>query len=185
MPACRRASAASRSLVAALLAGLLLAAAANEGAYDGDFEFIDDDGLLRRASSLAPAAIYFGYSNCPDKCAQIMARLAAARKEAGADADSFKVLFVTVDPERDSRVVLKSFLKLFGGGFVGGRIPPGRLRAVAAGFGVHYESFAGGLLGFGQGEQIHFLDSRGRPAAVIGSDAGVAELAATVAGLLP
>ncbi|MCY4325322.1 MAG: SCO family protein [Betaproteobacteria bacterium] len=179
-------------IAAALLAALLPAAAAEPGdssgsGWGGDFEFIDDAGRLRRLSSLAPVplAVYFGYSNCPDKCAQIMARLAAARKEAGGNPRSFKVLFITVDPERDSRIVLRDFLKLFGAGFIGGRIPPSQLRSVAGRFGVHYESFAGGRLGVGQGEQIHFFDGRGQPASVIGSDAEVAELAATIASLLP
>ena len=178
------------SIVAvALLAAAVAAVADGDGGSHGDFEFIDDDGLLRRASSLAPTpvAVYFGYSNCPDRCARIMARLATARREAGLDADSFKVLFITVDPARDTRIALRGFLNLFGSGFIGGRIPPGQLRAVAARFGVQYEDLAsaGGLIGAGQGEQIHFFDSRGRLAAAVGRDAAVAELAATIAGLVP
>ena len=177
-------------------AALLLAAAGAAGdeaeagkTYGGDFDFIDDNGLLRRISSLAPmpVAVYFGYSNCPDKCGRIMARLAAARKEAGVSADAFKVLFITVDPERDTRTVLRDFLKLFGDGFIGARIPPGQLRDVTSRFGMHYERppGVGGLPPASQGEQIHFFDGQGRPAAVIGSDADTAELAATIASLFP
>jgi len=58
--------------------------------------------------------IYFGYTNCPDLCPMTLLNVAAVVKRLGADAPRIQVLFVAVDPERDTLSVLEKYVKSFG-----------------------------------------------------------------------
>ena len=51
--------------------------------------------------------VFFGFTHCPDVCPTVLAEMAQVMKELGPDADQVQVLFVTVDPERDTQQVLK------------------------------------------------------------------------------
>jgi protein SCO1/2 len=79
---------------------------------------------LSRASDGAPVRaadyrgkvviLYFGYTHCPDICPATLANLADAIAKLGGQADDVRVLFVTVDPNRDSGPVLASYVRAFG-----------------------------------------------------------------------
>lgn len=58
--------------------------------------------------------LYFGYTHCPDVCPTTLAKLAGALRQLGAQADDVRVLFVTVDPQRDTLPVLKAYVDAFG-----------------------------------------------------------------------
>lgn len=58
--------------------------------------------------------LYFGYTHCPDLCPLTLLNVAAALKGLGADARRVQVLFVAVDPERDTLAVLEKYVKSFG-----------------------------------------------------------------------
>lgn len=73
--------------------------------------------------------LYFGYTHCPDVCPTTLAELGRAVRELGPAADQVRILFVTVDPRRDSLAVLKSYAKGFGPQVVGLR---GDTRALVA-----------------------------------------------------
>ena len=64
-------------------------------------------------------AIFFGYTHCPDVCPTTMADLASVAASLGPQADKFQVLFVTVDPARDTREVLAQYVPAFNPTFVG------------------------------------------------------------------
>jgi protein SCO1/2 len=57
--------------------------------------------------------LYFGYTNCPDICPTTLANLADMLQKLGPDADKVRVLFVTVDPGRDTLPVLKKYVAAF------------------------------------------------------------------------
>lgn len=57
--------------------------------------------------------LYFGYTHCPDVCPATLANLADVLKRLGPDADKVRVLFVTVDPDRDTTDVLKQYAAAF------------------------------------------------------------------------
>jgi protein SCO1/2 len=57
--------------------------------------------------------LYFGYTHCPDECPMTLANLALVLKRLGPEASQVRVLFVTVDPVRDSLAVLKSYVAAF------------------------------------------------------------------------
>lgn len=63
--------------------------------------------------------VFFGFTHCPDVCPTTLAELAMVAKELGKDADRMQVLFVTVDPERDTREVLQRYVPSFNPTFLG------------------------------------------------------------------
>lgn len=65
------------------------------------------------------AVVFFGFTHCPDVCPTTLAELATVAKELGKDADRMQVLFVTVDPERDTQEVLRQFVPSFNPSFLG------------------------------------------------------------------
>ncbi|MGH8283585.1 MAG: SCO family protein [Gammaproteobacteria bacterium] len=63
--------------------------------------------------------LYFGYTHCPDVCPITMADLSTALKQLGPQADQVRILFVSVDPARDTPAVLKSYVSAFSPWIVG------------------------------------------------------------------
>jgi protein SCO1/2 len=63
--------------------------------------------------------VNFGYTNCPDVCPTTLADLASAVKKLGADASRVQVLFVTVDPKRDTPELLRQYVPAFNPDFLG------------------------------------------------------------------
>jgi protein SCO1/2 len=80
--------------------------------------------------------IFFGYTTCPDICPTTLARLADVMKALGPDAARVQVLFVTLDPERDSGERLKTFVPWFHPSFLGLRGDAAQTRAVSEEFRV-------------------------------------------------
>lgn len=74
-----------------------------------------NDGTIANAASYRGKIVllYFGYTHCPDECPTTLANLAVALKHVGADAKDVRVLFVTVDPARDTLPVLKKYVTAF------------------------------------------------------------------------
>jgi protein SCO1 len=77
------------------------------------------------------ALLYFGYTLCPDFCPTTLTNLAAVLHKLGKQADKVRILFVTVDPNRDSLPVLKKYVALFAPQIVGLRGTPDELAALA------------------------------------------------------
>lgn len=86
-----------------------------------DFKLTDHHGETRQLSDYQGkvVALFFGFTHCPDICPTTMADLAAAMKLMGKNSDHVQVLFVTVDPERDTQAVLSEFVPSFDSRFVG------------------------------------------------------------------
>jgi protein SCO1/2 len=87
----------------------------------GRFELIDHNGKPFSSGTLAgwPYAIFFGFTNCPDVCPTTLLMMSNVLAKLGADADRLKVLFVTVDPERDTPEQLRTYLSSFDQRIVG------------------------------------------------------------------
>lgn len=64
-------------------------------------------------------AVFFGFTHCPDVCPTTLVEMAAVMKELGADAERLQLLFVTVDPERDTAEVLRRYVPAFHPSFLG------------------------------------------------------------------
>lgn len=104
----------------------------------GDFALTDQQGKKRALSDFKgkAVALFFGYTHCPDVCPTTMAEYAAARKALGGDGAAVQVLFVTVDPERDTPAVLARYVPHFDPGFLGLTGTPAEVRAVTERFKV-------------------------------------------------
>jgi protein SCO1/2 len=81
-------------------------------------------------------ALGFGYTHCPSVCPTTLAYLAEARKKLSAGRDDFQVVYVTVDPERDTPQQLKTFLASFDSTFIGATGTPEQLAAVRKAYGI-------------------------------------------------
>ena len=90
-------------------------------AIGGAFQLTDQTGQTVTEKNLQgkPTLIFFGFTHCPDACPPTMAELAKVDRELGPDADRMQVLFVTVDPERDTQSVLAQYVPAFDSRFVG------------------------------------------------------------------
>ena len=78
----------------------------------------------------------FGFTNCAAVCPTTLATLAQARSGLGKAADSVQVIYVTVDPERDSVARMREFLAAFDPSFIGATGTPAALAAVRKKYGV-------------------------------------------------
>lgn len=89
--------------------------------FGADFDLVDHTGKMRTLADFKGKAVvvFFGYTHCPDVCPATMGKLATAMKELGPDASRVQVLFITVDPERDTAAVLKEYLSSFDPTFLG------------------------------------------------------------------
>lgn len=67
----------------------------------------------------AVTLLYFGYTNCPDVCPATLYNLDRIEKRMGPDAAKLKIIFVTVDPDRDTPAALTQYVNLFGTNLTG------------------------------------------------------------------
>ncbi|NIR59431.1 MAG: SCO family protein [Gammaproteobacteria bacterium] len=82
--------------------------------------------------------LYFGYTHCPDICPTTMSKLARALDQVEGGTSGTRVLFVSVDPERDSREVLARYVEHFGEQFVGIRGTQRQLKLLTKRYRVTY-----------------------------------------------
>lgn len=93
----------------------------SEADYARDFALTDHAGKPRTMADFRGKAvvIFFGYTQCPDVCPTTMTGMAEAMKLLGGDAAKVQVLFVTVDPERDTQQLLAQYVPVFNPSFLG------------------------------------------------------------------
>ncbi|HSI44129.1 MAG TPA: SCO family protein [Methylotenera sp.] len=87
-------------------------------------------------------ALFFGYTHCPDVCPTTMADLKQTMKLLGPKADEVQVLFVTLDPERDTQEVLAKFVPSFDKRFIGLRGTNEEIEATAKNFKIFMSKVA-------------------------------------------
>ncbi len=87
--------------------------------------------------------MFFGFTQCPDVCPTTMAEMAAVMKELGPQADQVQVLFVTLDPERDTPELLKQYVPAFDPRFTGLYGTPAEIAQTAKEFKVFYQKVPG------------------------------------------
>lgn len=113
--------------------------------YAKDFALTDHHGKARTLADFKGKVVvmFFGYTQCPDVCPTTMAEMAAVMKQLGNDADKVQVLFVTLDPERDTQVLLAAYVPNFDVRFLGlyGDLPA--TEKVAKEFKVFYQKVPG------------------------------------------
>lgn len=132
-----------------------------------DFRLTDHNGRERTLADFRGkvVAIFFGYTRCPDVCPTTLSDFAMAMRELGADADRVQVLFVTVDPERDTPEMLGKYVPSFYPTFLGMYTDPASLAELAREFKVVYQkNFVKGPAGYliDHSAGTYVFDSQGR-----------------------
>lgn len=113
--------------------------------YAKDFALTDHNGKARTLADFKGKAvvIFFGYTQCPDVCPTTMVEMANVMKLLGGDADKVQVLFVTLDPERDTQTLLASYVPNFDKRFLGLYGDAAATAKVAKDFKVFYQKVEG------------------------------------------
>jgi protein SCO1/2 len=109
----------------------------------GPFQLTDqngrgvDQGILKGKWS----AVFFGYTYCPDVCPTTLQTLATAQRELGPQARNFQVIFITVDPARDTPSQLKAYLSSdsFPKGAIGLTGRGDQIAAITRAYGVYFQ----------------------------------------------
>lgn len=89
--------------------------------YAKDFSLPDFNGKQRTLADFRGKAVivFFGFTHCPDVCPTTMAEMAGAMQQLGPLADKVQVLFITLDPERDTPALLAKYVPSFDQRFLG------------------------------------------------------------------
>jgi protein SCO1/2 len=113
--------------------------------YAKDFQLTDHNGKVRKLADFKGKAVvvFFGYTHCPDVCPTTMAEMANVMKELGPQADKVQVLFITVDPERDTPELLSKYVPAFDPRFLGMSGDKAAIEKVAKEFKVFYQKVPG------------------------------------------
>lgn len=113
--------------------------------YAKDFALTDQNGQARRLADFKGkvVVIFFGYTQCPDVCPTTMAEMAGVMKQLDKSADQVQVLFVTLDPERDTQALLAAYVPNFDARFLGLYGDQAATAKVASDFKVFYQKVPG------------------------------------------
>ena len=141
-----------RLLALALLVALLAGCGKKQGGsfeltdvtgapFGKALELTDHNGQRRTLADFKGkvVAVFFGFTHCPDACPTTMAELGSVARELGPDASRFQVLFVTVDPQRDTPEVLKQYVPAFNPAFLGMSGSPEDISRTAKEFKVYFQ----------------------------------------------
>ncbi len=111
-----------------------------------DFRLTDHRGQQRTLSDFKDkvVVIFFGYTHCPEACPNTMLELTRAMKQLGSDADKVQVLFITLDPERDTQDLLGQYVPAFHPRFIGLYGTAQQIIETAKEFKVFYNRVEGG-----------------------------------------
>jgi protein SCO1/2 len=127
-------------------------------------------------------ALYFGYTHCPDVCPATMANLTDMAAKVGSP--DVRILFVTVDPERDTDAVMADYAKAFTPQAVGLRGTPNALANLARTYRVAYEVKKGPPYEVIHSNAVFFFDKGGRARLVTTDTSNAAAMAQDVKRLL-
>ncbi len=144
-----------QSLAALMAAGVLAACTESKPGFNAvdmtgadyakNFKLKDTEGKLRTLADFKGKVVvlFFGYAQCPDVCPTTMTEMAQIKKKLGADGDRLQVVFVTVDPARDTPEVLKAYMGAFDPSFVALIPSDEELVAMAKDYKVYYKKVDG------------------------------------------
>jgi protein SCO1/2 len=110
-------------------------------AFARDFRLTDHNGQVRTLADFRgkAVAVFFGYVHCPDVCPTTLSDFSLALQQLGPLAERVQVIFVTVDPQRDTPDLLKQFVPAFNPGFLGMYTDAESLRQLASEYKVVYQ----------------------------------------------
>ena len=154
----------------------------------GNFTLADPTGKARSLDEFRGkvVVVFFGYTQCPDVCPTTLADAAAALKDLGPQAGEVQVLFITVDPERDTAELLANYVPAFHPTFLGLRGSADELERAAKQFKVIYAKSGtpGGSYTMDHSSSKFVFDKQGRIRLLVSHEAGPVVLAHDIRQLL-
>lgn len=115
-------------------------------AFGNNFSLLDPDGKERTLADFKGKVVvmFFGYTQCPDVCPTTLTEMQQVMTLLGPQSDKVQVLFVTVDPERDTAAILKQYVPSFDPRFLGLRpADQASLEKVTKDFKIYYQKVPG------------------------------------------
>ena len=146
------------------------------GTFGGPFTLAGTDGKPFASSKLngRPAAIFFGFTHCPDVCPTTLARLAKLRRQLGQGDEALSIVFVSVDPERDTPAEVGNYLQLFDTPVIGLTGTPAQIEQVKKQFGIYSRKVEqpGGGYSVDHTASVILLDRNGQFVATLSPEEG-------------
>jgi protein SCO1/2 len=137
----------------------------------GPFQLVDQNGKPFTDKDLLgkPTVMFFGFTYCPDVCPTTLADMSAWLKALGPDADRLNVVYVTIDPERDTAARLKSYLSAFDPHIRGLTGTPQAVAQAAHDYNVYYQKvpLQGGDYTMDHSTLIYLIDAKGHMAELV------------------
>jgi protein SCO1/2 len=146
MPALRAIGAAFLlSLLAACAPPVFKAVDITGADYARDFSLEAASGGKRSLADFRGkvVVVFFGFTQCPDVCPTTLSDMAEVKKRLGADGDKLQVVFITVDPERDTAALLSQYVPQFDPSFIGLAGSAEQTAVTAREFKVFYQKVPG------------------------------------------
>ena len=115
-------------------------------AFGTDFSLLDPEGKVRSLADFKGKVVvmFFGYTQCPDICPTTLTEMQQVMTLLGPQADKVQVLFITIDPERDTASILKQYVPAFDPRFLGLRpADEAALEKVTKDFKIYYKKVPG------------------------------------------
>ncbi|WEX11364.1 SCO family protein [Chelativorans sp. AA-79] len=108
-------------------------------AFGAPFELVDDSGqpITEKAFQGRPTALFFGFTHCPDVCPTTLFEMEGWLDELGEEGEDLQAFFITVDPERDTPEVMKTYLGNFSDRVTGITGDPEKVAAMAKAFRIY------------------------------------------------
>lgn len=151
----------------------------------GELNLPDFNGNVRHLVDFRGKVVvlFFGYTHCPDICPTTLSEMAATMKSLGKQAKDVQVIFVTVDPLRDTNELLKKYVPAFHPSFLALRGTEAQIRELTSKFKVFYQKhgagphyaidhFAGAFI-FDKEGRLRLLVSYGAGEKVLAHDIGM------------
>ena len=188
--------------IAVAMAGLLILAAggllgfallggpkdAAGGAIGGPFHLVDQNGKAFTEADLKGKwhLVFFGYTHCTDTCPTTLNNLSLALDRIGRERAAVGIVFITVDPKRDTPAILKSYVASFAAPIVALSGSADEIKEAAQDYRVYYAVHprAGGAYDVDHSAVIYVMDPQGRFTATLSPDATPQEIAARLRDLL-
>lgn len=155
--------------------------------YGKALELADTQGKARHLEDFRGKVLvlFFGFTRCPDICPTTLADIAGAVKTLGADAERVQMLFVTLDPERDTGTALADYVRAFDPRIIALRGDDAATQRVAKDFKIYYEKRKqGDTYTIDHSAQAYVLDDQGRLRLLVRHDRIGQDLAPDLRSLL-
>jgi protein SCO1/2 len=158
--------------------------------FGGPFELTGPNGPVTQATFRGRyMLLYFGYTFCPDVCPTTLNTVVQATDRLGRKADDLQIVFITVDPARDTPTVMRDYTQAISPRIIGLTGTPDQIARVAAEYHVYYRVNAAGArddaYSVDHSSILYLQGPNGAPLALIPADAPPDRMAADIGKYLP